>query len=77
MSTFPTTTALENYYFFRCETSCSYSTIFYSNAFKITVLSCVYPSIIAANVKSTYTFYVQSAFSQVQVLPSNYLDSTG
>jgi hypothetical protein len=57
-------------------TSCG-SVYFFSNAFKISVITCITPTIVAANVASSYQFYVLSSFSQVQVLPSSYISSTG
>ena len=73
---FSTSTALEHYYYFACATSCGVS-FYYSKTFKISVLACITPTIVTANLASSYQFYVQSSFAQVNVLPSNYLNSVG
>ena len=62
LNSFSTYSALEYYHFFKCDTNCS-SYEFYSNAFKISVVTCVSPSIVSSNVATSYQFYVQSSFS--------------
>jgi len=50
---FPTSSVLEYYHYFECDTDCS-TYKFYSSAFKISVITCVSPSIVSSNVASSY-----------------------
>jgi hypothetical protein len=74
MSVIPTSTKGTSYYSIFCHIyPCGNGLgIYLTNEFEVSVVNCVVPPINTANIKSSYSYFVQSFFSHVLVL-SNYV----